>query len=139
MYNPPMHNHPALQSFSLLFLRLTVGIVFFFAGAMKWMMWSAKMDGMSDLMWNLMKFLSIVEPLGAIAVILGILTRWASLGFVIIMAGAISIMRYTYGSPYFTMPQAPGLDYNHLILAGSLILVAFGAGKWSLDALLKRS
>jgi uncharacterized membrane protein YphA (DoxX/SURF4 family) len=31
------------------------------------------------------------------------------------------------------------LDYNLLILAGCIVLLAFGAGGWSLDAARKRA
>ena len=38
----------------------------------------------------------------------------------------------------FTGPQGTGLDYNLLILAGCIALLAFGAGGWSLDAIRKK-
>ena len=86
-----------------------------------------------------MKFLSIVEPLGSVALLLGFLTRWAAAGLGIIMVGAIFFAKVTLRAGLFTTPQGTGLDYNLLILAGCIALVAFGAGGWSVDAIRKKA
>jgi uncharacterized membrane protein YphA (DoxX/SURF4 family) len=65
------------------------------------------------------------------------LTRWAAAGLGIIMVGAVYFVRVTMKAGFFTSPQGTGLDYNLLILAGCIALVAFGAGRWSVDARLK--
>jgi putative oxidoreductase len=122
----------------LLVLRLVVAAVFLYAGSAKWPFWSAAPEGMSGLLLNLMKFLSIVEPLGSVALVLGFLTRWAAAGLGIIMVGAIVFARLTMHTGLFTSPQGTGLDYNLLILAGCVALTAFGAGRWSVDALRRR-
>ncbi|EKD58346.1 MAG: hypothetical protein ACD_56C00146G0005 [uncultured bacterium] len=122
------------QDASLLLLRLVVAAVFLYAGAAKWAFWSTPLPGMSDVMWNLTRFLSIVEPLGALALILGFLTRWAAAGLAIIMLGAIFILEFTMQTNFFTSPAGIGWDYNLLLLANCLALLSFGAGKWSLDA-----
>src|ERR671917_136903 len=60
------------QDAALLVLRVIVAAVFLYAGSAKWPFWSAAPEGMSSLLLNVMKFLSIVEPLGSVALVLGI-------------------------------------------------------------------
>jgi len=93
------------------------------------------MEGMTPMMINLTKFLSIVEPLGGIALILGFLTRWAAGGLAIIMAGSLYFVYAMYWNGFFTGMNGVGMDYNVLLLTGSIMLAAFGAGCWSVDAL----
>jgi putative oxidoreductase len=135
------HTQPytPVQEAALIVLRLVVAAIFLYAGAAKLPMWSAPMEGMSPLMHNLVRFLAIVEPLGALALLLGFLTRWAAAGLGIIMVGAIVFSRVTMHTPLFTAQQGAGLDYNLLILAGCLALLAFGAGRWSADAIRSRA
>ena len=82
---------------------------------------------------NLMKFLSIVEPLGALALIMGFLTRWAASGLAIIMVGAIFIMQFAMHVGFAT-PVGPGWNFPLVVLAGCIVLMAFGAGRWPVDA-----
>jgi putative oxidoreductase len=131
-----MKHYSTSQDLSLLILRLIVGGVFIYAGFAKWFIWSTPMEGMSDTMILLTKFLSIVEPIGGAALILGFLTRWAGAGLAIIMLGSFYFV-YQMGSSFFTGMQGIGMDYNVLLFAGSLILVTFAAGKWSVDRLMK--
>jgi uncharacterized membrane protein YphA (DoxX/SURF4 family) len=128
-----------VQNTALLVLRLVVGAIFLYAGSAKWPFWSVPPEGMSVVLHNVMKFLSIVEPLGSLALLLGVLTRWAAAGLGIIMVGAIFFARLTLHAGLFTSPQGTGLDYNLLILAGCIVLIAFGAGGWSLDAIRSRA
>jgi putative oxidoreductase len=125
---------------ALLALRLVVAVTFLHGGYAKGFIWSADPAsmGMSVPMWQLMKFLSIAEPIGGAAIALGVLTRTAATCNAIIMIGALWIMGHTYGTSYFTLPQAPGLDFNAHLLAESLVLAAFGPGQWAIDMLWKR-
>lgn len=116
-----------------LILRLVIGAIFLYHGSQKWMFWSASPDGMPANMVMLFKFLSIVEPLGGLALILGVLTRYASLGLGIIMIGAI-YMKWGAG---FATAQGPGWEFDLMILAGCIALMFEGAGKYSVDAKLK--
>jgi putative oxidoreductase len=127
-----------LQTASLFFLRLIVGSVFMWAGYSKWFVWSGAPADMSAAMINLIKLLSVVEPLGATAVLLGFLTRWAASGLAIIMTGSLYFV-YLFQSAFFSHEKGVGMDYNLLILAGCLVLLAFGAGDWSVDAIRRRS
>ena len=129
-----MKSFTPLQNAALLILRLIVGAVFIWAGIAKWFVWSGEPPGMSGWMINLTKFLSIVEPIGAVAVIMGALTRWAAAGLAIIMVGSLYFVYFMFNAGIFTSEKGSGMDYNLLLLAGSLILVAFGAGRFSVDA-----
>lgn len=128
-----------LQEAALIVLRLVVAAVFLYAGTAKWALWSEPMPGMSPLLHNTIRFLAIVEPLGAVALLLGFLTRWAAAGLAIIMVGAVVFSRVTMHASLFTGPQATGLDYNLLLFAGSVALLAFGAGRWSVDHRIART
>ena len=128
-----------VQDTALLVLRVVVAAVYLYAGSAKWPFWSAAPEGMSVVLLNLVKFLSIVEPLGGVALLLGFLTRWAGTGLGIIMVGAIFFARSMLHAGLFTTPKGTGLDYNLLILAGCIALVAFGGGAWSVDAIRKKA
>jgi putative oxidoreductase len=128
-----------VQDAALLVLRLVVAAVFLYAGSAKWPFWSTPPEGMSVVLLNVTRFLSIVEPLGSLALLLGVATRWAAAGLGIIMVGAIWFARFTLQASLFTTPQGTGLDYNLLILAGCIALIAFGAGAWSLDAIREKA
>lgn len=131
--------YTTVQDTALLVLRLVVAAIFLYAGSAKWPFWSVAPEGMSAVLLNVTKFLSIVEPLGSLALLLGVLTRWAAAGLGIIMVGAIFFARRTLHAALFTSPQGTGLDYNLLIFAGCVVLMAFGAGGWSVDAIRKKS
>ena len=125
------------RNFSLLAMRLIVAAIFLYAGYAKLMFWSAPPEGMSSSMANLMKFLSIVEPLGGVALVAGFLTRWASAGLAIIMIGAVFIMQFTMGVGFMTA-QGPGWAFPLIILGSCFILMTFGPGGWSVEAMGKR-
>ena len=75
-----MQPYTRIQETALLALRVIVAAIFLYAGYAKWGFWSAAPEGMSAGMVNLVKFLSIVEPLGGMALVAGFLTRWAAAG-----------------------------------------------------------
>jgi putative oxidoreductase len=93
---------------------------------------------MSVVLQNVLRFLSIVEPLGGVALLLGVLTRLAAAGLGIVMVGAIFFSRLVLHAGLFTTQRGTGLDYNLLILAGCIALIAFGAGGWSVDAIRRK-
>jgi len=83
------------------------------------------------------RLLSIAEPLGAFAVLIGFLTRWAAIGLTIIMIGAIFVTQFVFGIGFVTQ-TGPGWDMPLMVLAGCLILLTFGAGAWSIDGRKKQ-
>jgi putative oxidoreductase len=132
--------YASFQNAALLLLRLIVASIFAYAGYAKFGMWNidpATM-GMSDAMFMLMKFLAFAEPLGALALLLGILTRTASVCLAIIMIGAIYSVTVTMGLGFMPPTGMVGWSYNLMLLGACVALMAFGPGAWSVDALLKK-
>lgn len=131
-----MTDCPKLQGFTLLFTRLIVGAVFIYSGLAKLPLWSQPMEGMGAVMQNLTRFLTVVEPLGGVALIIGFLTFWAASGLTVIMLGSLYFVYFMFHMPLFTGYAGIGIDYNLLLLSGSAILAVFGAGKFSVDSLI---
>jgi len=118
---------------ALLILRVTVGAIFLVHGTAKWPMWKVQPTAqVPGKMLNILKLLSIVEPLGAVALLSGFLTQAAALGYAIIMLGAIYMKMRVWKSG-FTSKQGTGWEFDFLILAACAALVILGAGALSLD------
>lgn len=134
-----MRHSAQFQDASLLLLRVVIAAVFLYVGGYgKLFIWSTPPEGMPAGMVLFMKFLSIVEPIGALALIVGFLTRWAAAGLAVIMAGAVAFLRMM-GTNWFTGQTGSGIDYVLLILAGCVVLMTFGAGRWGVDAQWKKA
>lgn len=131
-------SHTTFQNAALFFLRIVVGVIFIYHGYAKLGLWSAAPEGMPAGMMIVMKILSIAEPLGGIALLLGLLTCWASLGLSIIMVGAI-VMKMTVMGIGFAGMQVTGWEFDLMILAGTIALMAFGPGCWALDGLFRKN
>jgi putative oxidoreductase len=123
-----------LSDWALVALRIGVSTSFWVHGTSKRAMWkmvpSAQMPA-SFL--STLRLLSIVEPLGALALVVGFLTQPAAAGFVIIMLGAIRLkavqMHRGFGVD-------GGWELDFVLLTAALALVFLGAGAVSLDRLL---
>lgn len=122
------------QDVALLILRLVIASIFLFAAYGKYGYLAAGAPGAPANMISLLQFLMVVEPIGGLALIVGFLTSWAATGLAMIMVGAIFMLHFTMGVAFSTLPGAVGWDYNLLILAGCIVLMAFGAGKYSVDS-----
>ena len=129
-----MFTSPKFQDTALLALRLVIGAIFLYGGYGKLFVWTSPPEGMPAGMILLMKFLSIVEPIGGLALVVGFLTRWAASGLAIIMVGAVFFLHFMMHASLFTNQQGAGIDYVLLILAGCIALMAFGGGTWTVDA-----
>src|SRR5437762_10828226 len=127
-----MQTYTKHQNIALLILRIITAAIFYVAAYFKFPFWSHAPEGISPFLLFTTRFLSIAEPLGATAVLLGFLTRWAAVGLIIILVGAICVSQFVYGIG-FVMPTSPGWNFPLSVLAGCFILVAFGAGEWSVD------
>jgi putative oxidoreductase len=76
-------------------------------------------------------FIALLEFFGGIALVIGLLTRLASLGLVFNMLGAIVLVHLKAG---FFNPA--GFEFPLAVLGMNLALVLAGAGAFSLDALI---
>ena len=78
-------------------------------------------------------FVALVELLGGLALIAGLLTRLAALGLALDMLGAILLV---HGRNGLFLPT--GSEFALALLGSSGLLALTGAGDFSLDALLAR-
>ena len=127
-----MEAYTKYQNAVLLILRIITAAIFYVAAYFKFPFWSHAPEGMSTFLLFTTRLLSIAEPLGATAVLFGFLTRLAAVGMIIILLGAIYVSQSVYGIGFVT-PTSAGWNFPLAVLAGCLILVTFGAGKWSID------
>lgn len=127
-----MQTNTIFQNTALLILRIITAAIFYVAAYFKIPFWSIAPEGISPFLLFATKLLSIAEPLGATAILIGFLTRLASWGLIIILTGAIFVSQFVYGIGFVT-PTSPGWNMPLAVLGGCLILAAFGAGRWSID------
>jgi uncharacterized membrane protein YphA (DoxX/SURF4 family) len=125
-----------MNDIGLLALRLAIGAIFWVHGVPKKAHWKALPPGQApDQMRPVMRILAIAEPLGALAMFAGFLTRPAAIGFGIIMLGAIHLKKNKWKMPFTAMDKL-GWEFDLLILAGCVALLSMGGGSWSVDAFL---
>lgn len=118
----------------LLALRIGVGVIFFVHGSQKRAMW--KMQPSAQLpagTLSILKILSVAEPLGGLATIVGLLTQLAALGFIAVMLGAIRLKTVKLHKGF---AGEGGWEFEFLLLAGAIALLYLGAGRFSLDHVL---
>lgn len=123
-----------LNNVGILILRIGITVSFLYHGIDKIKMWKMEpSEEMPASMLKQLRLLSVVEPLGAVAVLFGFLTQLASFGFVIIMIGAMNLkinqMKKSFAEP-------GGWELDVILLAGCLALILTGPGTISLDYLL---
>src|SRR5262249_54135101 len=74
------------------------------------------------------------EILGGVALLLGLLTRLAAAGMIVIHLGAIY---FVTGPLPLTRGVGVGYEYNLCLIAMCLCLVIMGGGGWSIDHFLR--
>jgi putative oxidoreductase len=123
-------------SFGLLLIRIAVGTIFMLHGKQK--LFGMGFAGVSGafshmgvpLSGVMGPFVALLEFFGAIALIIGLLTRLFALGFAIDMLVAILLVQMKNGFSHY--------ELEFLLCVSSLALVFMGGGEFSVDALLGR-
>jgi putative oxidoreductase len=135
-------------SWSLLVVRVGLGIVFFAHGAQKVLGWFGG-PGLKGTIDSFQKGLGIppaaavlaalVEFFGAIALLTGFLARPAALGLIVVMLVAVSKVHLRHGF-FLNWTLAPGKGYgyefNLALIAMALAVAIGGAGILSIDRLI---
>jgi putative oxidoreductase len=132
-----------------LVLRVVLGGVFFPHGAQKALGWFGGhgMDatvgfftGTFGIPAPLAYLVIAAEFLGAIALVVGLLTRVAAFGLLAVMAGAIYLVHWQNGffMNWMGNQQGEGIEFHLLVMAMALALMVRGGGRASMDRLLSR-
>ena len=79
-------------------------------------------------------FIGLLELFGGFALIIGLLTRLASLGLASTMVVAMLVVHLPNG---FFNPT--GVEFPLSLFASTVLLVVAGAGRWSVDGAIARS
>jgi putative oxidoreductase len=131
-----MNREKAIQ-LSLLLLRVVCGVMFFQAGALKTFGWFGGIPGSGGAPAPLMTQVGIggvMEVVGGILIVLGLLTRPVAF----ILSGEMAVAYWQFHAPGGFWPIVnhgePAVFYCFFFL----FLSAYGAGAYSLDALLRR-
>ncbi len=135
------------KDISGLVLRVLLGIVFFPHGAQKVLGWfgghgfTGTMNSFTGSLGipAVFAFLAIMaEFLGALGLIVGLLTRVAAFGIACVMAVAVYMLHFQNGffMNWFGNQKGEGFEYHILAVAIALALMIKGGGLWSLDRLL---
>ena len=134
-------------SFAPLIARITLGLVMFPHGAQKALGWFGGY-GFSGTMNFFTQQMHIPAPLaflaiaaefaGSIGLILGCLSRVAAFGIATNMVVAILTVHATNGffMNWFGNQKGEGFEYHLLAIGLALIVIIYGAGKLSVDALI---
>ena len=129
-------------------LRVVLGVVFFAHGAQKMLGWfggfgfHATMGSLTHMGMPVpVAFLIIcTEFFGGLGLIVGLLTRIASLGIAGLMIGAIFMVHLPNGffMNWMGTQKGEGIEYHLLVLAMAATLLLRGAGAFSLDHALSK-
>jgi putative oxidoreductase len=127
-----------------LILRVVLGVVMFPHGAQKLLGWFGGFGfaGTMDMFTNKMgiptvlAFLVIMaESFGSLGLIAGFLTRLAAFGIFCIMVVAIVMVHWQNGffMNWSGKQAGEGFEYHVLAIAMAVVLMIYGAGRWSID------
>ncbi len=131
-------------SYAPIFIRIALGLVVFPHGAQKLLGWfggygfSGTMQFFTDsagLPWIVALLVILLEFFGALALIIGIGTRYVALAYVFLALGIIfsSHMGNGFFMNWFGAQKGEGIEYHLLWIGMAVSLLISGAGKFSLD------
>lgn len=135
-------------SWSLLIVRLSLGVIFFAHGAQKLFGWFGG-PGLKGTIGYFQSSLNVppaltvlaalTECFGGVAVFAGVLTRLAALGLIVVMLIAIAKVHWPHGF-FLNFSLQPGkghgFEYNFALIGMALALLVGGGGALSIDRLI---
>ncbi len=128
----------SLQSTALLLVRLVLAYGFYEPAKMKWSNIDNVAQWFASMHYPLPKLNAYLaastEAAGVVLLLLGLWTRLISLPLMVVMLVAIATVHWPHGFP----AAENGFEIPLYYLVMLLVLFAFGPGKFSLDALLRR-
>lgn len=127
------------SDWGILVIRSGVGIVFIAHGMMKWNVWELQpSEQLSLTMLTILKFLSIAEPLGGIALIIGYMTPLASFCMALLMA-AVIYMKIFVWKMSFISEQFTGWELDFTLLCSLVCILFIGPGRISIEKYLSKN
>lgn len=138
-----------LHDITLLIMRLTLGGVMFAHGAQKLFGWfggpgfKGSMHYFTETV-GVPSFIGVLiilgESLGALALMLGLSTRFMAASIFVIMVGAMIVGHLQHGfyMDWYGNKKGEGIEFDILTFGLSLGLVLSGAGAYSLDRLITK-
>ena len=127
-----------IGSAGLLLLRLVMGAAFILHG---WPLIQHPLDWMgpeSPVPGILQALAALAEFGGGLALVVGLLTRLASLGLVATMTVAVFMVHLPHGDPFVSQTGGRSYELAAVYLACAVIFLLLGPGRLSIDALLFR-
>jgi putative oxidoreductase len=122
----------------LLLLRLVMGVAFVFHGWPKIQNPMAWMGPESPVPAILQGLAALAEFGGGMALVVGLLTRLASLGIATNMIVALGMVHLPHGDPFVGKPGSRSYELAAVYLACAVLFLLLGPGRFSLDAFLFR-
>ncbi|WP_447971108.1 DoxX family protein [Nitrospira sp. M1] len=130
-----------------LILRVMLALVIFPHGAQKLLGWFGGngFDGtmgfftqQMGMPWLIAFLVIIGESVGALAIALGLFTRFSAASLGVIMLGAIAMVHWPQGffMNWFGQQAGEGFEFHLLVIGMAMALVSNGGGKWSVDGLI---
>ncbi len=125
-----------LSDLALLLLRIGLGTVFLVHGTGKRKLWKVQPSAQLPAgLLRTLRLLSIAEPAGGLAVLVGFLTQLAALGLALVMLGALRFL-IVKAHRAFTTDTAAGWEFEFMLLVVAVALALMGGGRFALDRAL---
>lgn len=122
--------------FSLLFLRLMVGIVFITSGYKHLTDPEARSKDI-EMSKSFTVVLGAAELAGGLGVISGVFAQLAAIGLILVMLGAIQKKIFVWHTGFWGKSGTNGWNYDTMLVVMNLVIVTTGGGNLTLTSLFK--